>query len=147
MVFWNCTLRWVRRHRLRRWIFLNCIMFLKFHIHTIHIKASIFKILMWNNEEIVLLNKYYKVFYCPMFQLGKMFRSKREIAINLLENKGNKDPLHHMENKVFYSHLMQRKNRLVRDTLAVYIWLEEISSTTQKHWSLTKLHPSCKRLR
>lgn len=109
-------------------------MFLKFHIHTIRIKASIFKMLTWNKEEIILLSEYYKVFHCPMFS----WESKRGIAINLLENKGNKNPLHHMENKIFYSCFMQRKSSLVRDTLAVYIWLEEISSAIQKRWYLTK---------
>lgn len=42
----------------------------------------------------------------PYHQLGKMFRSKKEIANNLLENQGNKNPVHHMENKIFYSCFM-----------------------------------------
>lgn len=78
-IFWNCMLRWVPKHRLRRLVFLNCIMFLKFHIHTIHIKASIFKILTWNSEEIILLNKYYKVFHCPMFSWERYLDLREEL--------------------------------------------------------------------
>lgn len=78
MIFWNCTLRWVLKHRLRRLIVLNC-MFLKFLIHTIHIKASIFKILTWNKEEIVLLNKYYNVFHCLLFSWERCLDLREEL--------------------------------------------------------------------
>lgn len=35
--------------------------------------------------------------------VGKMFRSEKETAINLLEYQGSKNPVHHMENRIFCS--------------------------------------------
>lgn len=77
--------------------------------HSHKIKAPIFKIVTWSTEEVVLLSKCYTVFHCHV-QLGKIFKPKKRIAVNLLENKGNKNPLHHMENKILYSCFMRRKN-------------------------------------
>lgn len=78
--------------------------------HSHKIKAPIFKIVTWSTEEVVLLNKVLHSLPLPHVQLGKIFRSKKRIAVNLLENKGNKNPLHHMENKILYSCFMRRKN-------------------------------------
>lgn len=146
MLFWNCTLRWVTKHRLGRWIFLNCIMFLKFHIHAIHIKASIFKILTWTKEEIVLLNKYYKVFHCPMFSWERCFNLREELLLIYWKIRAIRTLYTTWKTKYFIHVSCREKNRLARDTLAVYIWLEEISSAIQKHWNLTKMYPSYKRL-
>lgn len=47
--------------------------------HSHKIKASIFKILTWSNEEIVLLNKYYTVFHCPMFSWERCSDLRKEL--------------------------------------------------------------------
>lgn len=36
-------------------------------------------------------------------QVGKMFRSEKETATNLLEYQGSKNPVPHMENRIFCS--------------------------------------------
>lgn len=80
-----------------RLIFLSCLGVSETP-HPHKIKAFISKT-TWRNEEIVWLNK--KIHGLPVphiHQLGKMFRYKKEIPNNLLENQGNKHPVCHMEN-------------------------------------------------
>lgn len=132
----RCTLRSVLKHWLRRWIFLNGSVSEIPYPHKI--KASIFKVMIGNNEEIVVLNKCYTVFHCPMFSWERCLDLRKEL-LPIYWKIGAIRTLYTTWKTKYFIHVSCReKNRLVSNSLAVLIWLEEISSAIQKGWNLTK---------
>lgn len=92
--------------------------------HSHKIKASIFKILTWSNEEIVLLNKYYTVFHCPMFSWERCSDLRKELLSIYWKIRAIRTLFTTRKTKYFIHVSCREKTRLVRDALAVYIWLE-----------------------
>lgn len=119
-------------------------MFLKFHTH-IRLRHPFLR--YWrSNEEIVLLVKYSTVFHCPMFCWERCLDQRKEVLSIYCKIRAIRT-LYTTKLKYFILVSCRKKNRLVRDSLAVWIWLEGISSAIQKGWNLKKMYPSYKHLR